>query len=137
MLTELSYASLKVNYMTIPVYVVGAISLSVQVYWSDRLKRRGVFIVACCIPVAAGYLVCVGTPNAGAGYAGMFILVLGQSYNIAYGSHANLTRVVPNLNIGCHLDSDEPVARLQARFWHALCVFHCKHIQLGVFAAVS
>ena len=79
MLTGLSYASLKVNYMTIPVYVVGAISLSVQVYWSDRLKRRGVFIVACCIPVAAGYLVCVGTPNPGAGYAGMFILVLGQS----------------------------------------------------------
>ncbi|KAH3918783.1 hypothetical protein HBI56_023820 [Parastagonospora nodorum] len=76
-ISGLGYASLKVNYMTIPVYVVGAISLSVQVYWSDRLKRRGVFIVACCIPVAAGYLVCVGTPNPGAGYAGMFILVLG------------------------------------------------------------
>lgn len=137
MLTGLSYASLKVNYMTIPVYVVGAISLSVQVYWSDRLKRRGVFIVACCIPVAAGYLVCVGTPNAGAGYAGMFILVFGQSYNIANVLHPDLTRAVPNLNIGCDLDSHESVPRFQACFWHALRLFNCKHIQCGIFAALS
>jgi hypothetical protein len=65
--------------MTIPVYIVGAISLSIQVYFSDKTKRRGAFIVACCVPVAVGYLICVGTPNAGAGYAGMFILVLGES----------------------------------------------------------
>ena len=72
------YASLKVNYMTIPVFVLGAISLVIQVYYSDKLKRRGVFIVGCCVPVAVGYLICVGTPNPHAGYAGMFILVLGE-----------------------------------------------------------
>lgn len=72
------YARLKVNYMTIPVYVVGAISLIIQVCYSDKVKRRGIFIIACCVPVAAGYLICVGTPNAGAGYAGMFVLVLGM-----------------------------------------------------------
>ena len=76
-LIKLRYASLKVNYMTIPVYVVGAISLVIQVSYSDKIKRRGVFIVGCCVPVAVGYLICVGTPNAGAGYAGMFVLVLG------------------------------------------------------------
>jgi hypothetical protein len=63
--------------MTIPVYVVGAISLVIQVYFSDRLKRRGVFIVGCCVPVVVGYRICVGTSNPGAGYAGMFVLVLG------------------------------------------------------------
>jgi MFS family permease len=63
--------------MTIPVYVVGAISLVIQVYYSDKLKRRGLFIIACCVPVSVGYLICVGTPNASAEYAGMFILVLG------------------------------------------------------------
>jgi hypothetical protein len=72
------YASLKVNYMTIPVFVLGAISLVIQVYYSDKLKRRGVFIVACCVPVAVGYLICVGTPNPRAGYAGMFVLVIGE-----------------------------------------------------------
>lgn len=64
--------------MTIPVFVLGAVSLVTQVYFSDRLKKRGVFIVGCCIPVAVGYLICVGTANASAGYAGMFILVTGN-----------------------------------------------------------
>ena len=74
------YASIRVNYMTIPVYVLGAVSLVTQVYFSDKIKRRGVFIIGCCVPVAVGYLICVGTPNPHAGYAGMFILVLGELY---------------------------------------------------------
>lgn len=63
--------------MTIPVYVLGAISLSIQVYYSDKLKKRGLFIVSCCAPVAAGYLMCVFSENANVGYAGMFVLVVG------------------------------------------------------------
>ncbi|KGO38456.1 Major facilitator superfamily domain, general substrate transporter [Penicillium expansum] len=73
----LGYTSLQANYMTIPVYVLGAISLLTQVYFSDKLKRRSIFIIGCCVPVAVGYLICVGTSSSGAGYAGMFILVLG------------------------------------------------------------
>ncbi|KAL2833849.1 major facilitator superfamily domain-containing protein [Aspergillus cavernicola] len=76
-LAGLGYASLSVNYMTIPVYIIGAISLIIQVYFSDKLRKRAIFIIGCCVPVAVGYLVCVGTPNEHAGYAGMFILVLG------------------------------------------------------------
>ncbi|TGO63833.1 hypothetical protein BOTNAR_0095g00310 [Botryotinia narcissicola] len=76
-LSGLGYNSLAANYMTIPIYVVGLISLIIQVYFSDKYKKRGVFIIACCVPVAVGYLICVGTPSNGAGYAGMFILVLG------------------------------------------------------------
>jgi len=74
------FADLKVNYMTIPVYILGAISLTTQVYISDKLRKRGAFIIGCCVPVAVGYLICVGTPNPNAGYAGMFILVIGQLY---------------------------------------------------------
>lgn len=77
-LTVFRFASLSVNYLTIPVYVLGAISLVIQVYYSDKTKKRGVFIIGCCVPVAVGYLICVGTPNARAGYAGMFVLVLGK-----------------------------------------------------------
>ncbi|SMR41932.1 unnamed protein product [Zymoseptoria tritici ST99CH_1E4] len=73
----LGYASLNVKYMTIPVYVVGCISLIVQVCYSDKVKKRGVFIISCCVPVSVGYLICVGSSNPGAGYAGMFVLVLG------------------------------------------------------------
>jgi hypothetical protein len=85
-LTASRYASIRVNYMTIPVYVLGAISLLTQVYFSDKIKRRGMFIVGCCVPVAVGYLICVGTANPHAGYAGMFILVLGKlSFHQATG----------------------------------------------------
>ncbi|KAL1903767.1 hypothetical protein Sste5344_010518 [Sporothrix stenoceras] len=63
--------------MTIPVYVVGAISLVTNCYISDRLNRRAIVLMWCCVPVITGYLICVGTSNAHASYAGMFILVLG------------------------------------------------------------
>ncbi|KUL89609.1 hypothetical protein ZTR_00610 [Talaromyces verruculosus] len=79
-LAGLGYASLSVNYMTIPVYVLGAISLVIQVYLSDKTKKRAAFIIGSCIPVAVGYLICVGTPNPHAGYAGMFILVLAVTW---------------------------------------------------------
>jgi hypothetical protein len=64
--------------MTIPVYLLGAISLIVQVYFSDKTKTRGMFIIGSCVPVAVGYLVCVGSSIPAVGYAGMFILVLGK-----------------------------------------------------------
>ena len=72
------FASLKVNYMTVPVYVLGAISLATQVYFSDKMKKRAVIIVACCVPVAIGYLMPVWSKNPDVGYAGMFVLVVGR-----------------------------------------------------------
>jgi Na+-translocating ferredoxin:NAD+ oxidoreductase RnfE subunit len=65
--------------MTIPVYVLGAASLVTVVYLSDRWMTRGMCIIGCLIPVITGYLIAVGTPNKHAGYAAMFILVLGKS----------------------------------------------------------
>ena len=64
--------------MTIPVYVIGAVSLTIQVCFSDKLRKRAYFIVGCCLPVAVGYLMCVGSKNADVGYAGMFVLVIGK-----------------------------------------------------------
>jgi hypothetical protein len=72
------FASLKVNYMTVPVYVLGAISLATQVYFSDKMRKRAVIIVACCVPVAVGYLMPVWSKNPDVGYAGMFVLVVGK-----------------------------------------------------------
>ena len=64
--------------MTIPVYILGAICLFINCYLSDKFQRRGLFLVGCAFPVMIGYLICVGTPNKHAGYAGMFILVMGK-----------------------------------------------------------
>lgn len=76
-LTIRRFASLKVNYMTIPVYVIGAISLTIQVYYSDKFSKRAYFIVGCCVPVTFGYLMPVISRNPDVGYAGMFVLVIG------------------------------------------------------------
>lgn len=70
--------------MTIPVYVLGAASLITVVYLSDKFMRRGMFIIGCLVPVVIGYLIAVGTPNKHAGYAAMFILVLGKSCSPLY-----------------------------------------------------
>ncbi|KAJ5321611.1 high-affinity nicotinic acid transporter-like protein [Penicillium atrosanguineum] len=69
-----------VNYLTVPIYVLGAISLITQVYYSDKLNKRGVFIVGSCIPVAVGYLICIFTANTVAGYIGMFVLVIAVTW---------------------------------------------------------
>jgi MFS family permease len=71
------YNSFQANYLTIPVYATGAISLATQAYWSDRLKKRALFLWLSAIPVIVAYVICVGTPNKIAGYVAMFILVLG------------------------------------------------------------
>jgi hypothetical protein len=74
----LGFASLRVNYMTIPVYVVGACALILQTWLSDKLQKRALFLVISAVPVTIGYLVCVGTSSHGGGYAAMFILAGGE-----------------------------------------------------------
>jgi MFS family permease len=71
------YDSYQANYLTIPVYALGACSLLLQTYWSDRLRRRAIFLLMSAAPVITAYLICVGTSSKAAGYAAMFILVLG------------------------------------------------------------
>ena len=63
--------------MTIPVYVLGAICLVTNCYLSDKWQRRAPFLVGCAFPVMIGYLICVGSSNPHAGYAGMYVLVIG------------------------------------------------------------
>jgi hypothetical protein len=111
--------------MTIPVYVLGAISLVIQIYLSDKFKRRALFIIGSCIPVAVGYLICVGTPNPHAGYAGMFILVLGKLLCLKnpLSPRLILSRALSHLYIGRHLGDQYLFARFQTRTRYAAGVF--------------
>src|SRR3569833_2749316 len=100
--------------MTIPVYVVGAASLVTIVYLYEKFEKRGLVIMGCCVHVAIGYLVCVATPNPHAGYAGMFILVLGKSVPNSKVLIAMLiagTRHLPHLYSGRRLGCYDPLAR--------------------------
>jgi hypothetical protein len=73
----MGYNSLQSNYLTIPVYTLGAIALATQAYWSDRLKQRALFLLISAVPVTVAYMICVGTSSNVAGYVAMFILVCG------------------------------------------------------------
>lgn len=71
------YDAFQANYLTIPVYAVGAASLLTQAYWSDRLRQRALFLLISACPVIAAYIICIGTGNRVACYVAMFILVSG------------------------------------------------------------
>lgn len=71
------YNTYQANYLTIPVYALGAISLATQAYWIDRLKKRALFLVGPAIRVTIAYVIYVAPPNKTAGYVAMFILVCG------------------------------------------------------------
>lgn len=95
--------------MTIPVYVLGAISVVTQAWWSDKVHKRAIFLIGSAVPVVAGYLICVGTPHAGAGYFAMFLLASGRPYQQnSYCRFVLLMRIrlLYNLNhcgyVGCH-----------------------------------
>ena len=121
LLIQLRYASLQVNYMTIPVYILGAASLVTQVYFSDKLRKRGLFIMCCCVPVAAGYLICVGT---------------GKSPCWLRWHVRSCPWPLPHFDAGGHLDCYQSVARYKTRNWNASRLFDCKHLRSGVIATV-
>lgn len=78
----LGYSTFQANYLSVPVYAFGVISLCFVSFFSDRINKKGVFLMILPIPVIAGYLICVGTASAPAGFAGMFLCVAGiYSFN--------------------------------------------------------
>lgn len=69
----LGYSAYQANYLSVPVYAFGAITLCITSYLSDKLNRKAIFLMILPIPVILGYLISVGTSSAVAGYVGMFL----------------------------------------------------------------
>ncbi|KAJ4137878.1 hypothetical protein NW754_001523 [Fusarium falciforme] len=77
----LGFESIKVNYLTIPVYVVGCIILGTATFVSDRLRKRAMIAWMPPVLVIIGYAVVLGTPAAGPGYFAMFMCSGVYTYN--------------------------------------------------------
>jgi hypothetical protein len=127
--------------MTIPVYVLGAICLVTNCYWSDRLQRRAPFLVGCAFPVFIGYLMCVGSSNKHVGLAGMFILVMGkQVLLILYLLRTktnNLIRRLHHFYTSRCLDCYQCLPRWQTCSSYAFCILDCKLVLTSFSTAVS
>ncbi|KAK4501957.1 hypothetical protein PRZ48_007767 [Zasmidium cellare] len=91
LLTGFGYTSLQANYLSIPCYVVAAISLFAWASLSDRLGKRALISFICCLPCVLGYAIVVGTSNKAAGYFAMYMCAAG-----IYPYNAVLTTWVSN-----------------------------------------
>ncbi|KAF2172747.1 hypothetical protein M409DRAFT_62457 [Zasmidium cellare ATCC 36951] len=77
LLTGFGYTSLQANYVSIPCYVVAAISLFTWASISDRLGKRALISFVCCLPRVLGYAIVAGTANKAAGYFAMYMCAAG------------------------------------------------------------
>lgn len=75
----MGYTNLQANYLTVPVYCTGAVSVMIFAAIADKFQRRAVLIVAAVVPPVIGYAIIIATANKAAGYAAMFIVVSGKS----------------------------------------------------------
>ncbi|KAF2168368.1 hypothetical protein M409DRAFT_53058 [Zasmidium cellare ATCC 36951] len=73
----LGYTGLAPNYLSIPCYVLAAITLISWTTLSDRLGKRALFAFLAPIPCIIGYAIVVRTPSPEAGYAAMFLCAAG------------------------------------------------------------
>lgn len=73
----LGYSSLSVQYMTIPVYVVGAVVFLIVAMIADRTGLRVYLLVPSALVSIAGYAVLLGVTNTKVLYFGTFLVAMG------------------------------------------------------------
>ncbi|KAI1356299.1 major facilitator superfamily domain-containing protein [Xylaria sp. FL0043] len=74
---NLGYVSSTAQLLTVPIYVVAAVLAVVVAYFSDRIGKRGPFVIACLCVIIVGYILCISTGTPGVVYAGVFIAAAG------------------------------------------------------------
>lgn len=75
----MGYSSVRAQIMTVPVYVVGCVSILLFGYLSDKTQKRGIWIVLLSFISMLGYILLVAIPNnQAARYAGICLAAAGQ-----------------------------------------------------------
>ncbi|KAI0428811.1 major facilitator superfamily domain-containing protein [Xylaria sp. FL1042] len=74
---SLGYVSSTAQLLTVPIYVVAAVLAIVVAYFSDRVGKRGPFVIACLCVILVGFILCISTGTPGVVYAGVFIAAAG------------------------------------------------------------
>ncbi|XXH01588.1 orotate phosphoribosyltransferase [Hypoxylon texense] len=73
----MGYTSLQAQYLTIPCYVLGAAVYFGVATVSDKIKRRGPFILLAGLFIMAGYSVLLGSTTPGVRYFACFLVLFG------------------------------------------------------------
>lgn len=76
-LKGLGHTGMEANYLSIPPYILASITLILWTSLSDKLNKRALIAFLAPLPCVLGYAIVVGTSNARAGYAAMFLCAAG------------------------------------------------------------
>ncbi|KAH8693840.1 major facilitator superfamily domain-containing protein [Talaromyces proteolyticus] len=74
----LGYSSLQSQYLTIPVYITGALGVFAAGYIADYYQARAPILLSFSLPVIAGYATLLGTDNPAVNYFGCYLVVFGS-----------------------------------------------------------
>ncbi|KAG5990267.1 hypothetical protein E4U54_004142 [Claviceps lovelessii] len=63
--------------LSVPPYAVAAVLTVLVGYWSDRIQRRGIFIMGSAVLAVAGFVMLTATTDPAVQYAGTFLAAMG------------------------------------------------------------
>jgi len=90
------YSTLQSQYLTIPVYITGAVGFLAFAYASDRIQKRGIFVFLANFFGIAGYIVLLTAKHKGVQYFGTFLCAIA----VYSGPGLNITWL--NVNVAPH-----------------------------------
>lgn len=76
-LKTFGYSALRTQLYTIPVYVVVAASILFFGFLSDHTRKRGIYLIACCILAGLGWLLLLVSKSRPLSFAACFFIGLG------------------------------------------------------------
>ena len=76
-INDIGYTSLQAQYLTIPCYLLGSIVYFTVATISDRVKRRGPFILFAGMFIMTGYSVLLGSKTPGVRYFACYLVLFG------------------------------------------------------------
>jgi len=71
--------------MSVPPYVAGCLTTVAIGWWADRVGRRGVFMIVCCLVTIVGFVMLISNDITGVQYTGSFLTVCGVFPMVAVG----------------------------------------------------
>jgi MFS family permease len=74
---NLGYTAATAQLMSVPPYVVAAVTTTLAGYVSDRMQRRGYITMICAAVGMTGYIMLIATANTSVQYTGLFLAASG------------------------------------------------------------
>lgn len=82
-ITALGFKNATANALSAPPFALGFITTLVMCWWSDKIRKRGIFVIGVMSVNIIGYIILMAQHKAGVSYFATFLTVAGVSPGIA------------------------------------------------------